>query len=147
MDEESRHPIGAVRFDGPPALVVRRADDRCAEPLDGPDFRVGRRVHHHDRCAGAGDPRGERDALCGVAGADRPDALRELLGGELTDRVVRAADLEGTDRLEHLEFQEDVRTARRDDANRHERRANRGAVHRFRGVTDGIDGDGSGQPS
>ena len=42
-------------------------------------FVVGRRVHHHDAAARARQARGQRDPLRGVAGADRPDAVGELL--------------------------------------------------------------------
>ncbi len=54
-------------------------------------------------------PGGERDALAGVSGAHRPDAVAPLVCAELSDGIVRAADLEGADRLERLELEIDIR--------------------------------------
>ena len=56
-------------------------------------------------------PRRERDALRGVAGADRPDAVGELVGRQPADGVVGAADLEGADRLQRFELEEDLGAA------------------------------------
>ena len=48
------------------------------------------------------------DALSGVAGADRPDAAGALRFGQHRDRVGRAAQFVGIDRLEIFELQADV---------------------------------------
>ena len=104
-----------VRLDRAPALVVGRLDDRRAEPLDGAQLGLGRGVHHHHAAARAGLARGERDALRGVAGADRPDAVaRAARRGSRAHGVVGAADLERADRLQRFELEEDLRAAGRD---------------------------------
>ena len=108
-----------------PALVVARAHDRRAQPLDGVHLGRRRRVHHHHRAGRADLARGQRHALRRVAGADRPDAVLQFVRRELPDRVVGAADLEGADRLQHLELQVQLANAAPGvelDAN--ERRAN-----------------------
>ena len=142
MNEMAGHPIRSVRLDGPPAFVVRRAHDGGAEAFDRANLRIGRRVHHHHRAARADFPCGEGDALSRVAGAHGPHAFAELLRRQLTDHVIRAADLERADWLKHFELQVDlglrVRRARSDVwLEPDERRADRGAVHGERGVADG----------
>ena len=91
-----------------PALVVAGAHDRRAEPFDRANLGVGRRVHHHHRARRADRARGEGHALCGVAGADGPDAVFQLFGGELAHDVVGAANLERADRLQQLELEVDL---------------------------------------
>ena len=83
-----------MRFDRLPALVVGRGHQRRAQPANRLDLRSRRGVHHHHRAGNAGVPGRERDALAGVAGADRPDAVAPLVRTELPDGVMRAADLE-----------------------------------------------------
>ena len=139
VDEVSGHPVGRVRLDRFPALVVGGADDRRAEPLDRANLRVGRGVHHHHRAARPGLARGERYALGRVAGADRPDAVAQLRRRELADDVVGAANLEGADRLQRLELQVQLepsgpRDRRQLDAN--QRRADGGVVDRAGSVAD-----------
>ena len=101
------------------------------------------RVHHHDAAPDARLARGERDPLRGVSGTDRPHAVGELLSRQAADRIVGAANLEGPDGLQSLELEEDFRPAGGDDANGHERRADRHLVHGSRGVADRVDRDGS----
>ncbi len=135
MHEVPGHAIGAVRLYGFPALVVRGADDRRAEPFDGADLRVGRRVHDHHRAARAGFARGQRDPLRGVAGAHGPDAVLQLCGRQLPHDVVRAANLERADRLQRFELQIEIRLEL------DERRANRRIVDSRRRVADRSQGD------
>ena len=54
-------------------------------------------------------PGRERDALAGVSGADRPDTITPLVRAELSNGVVRAADLERANRLKRLELEKDFR--------------------------------------
>ena len=110
MDEPAAHAIRPVLFDRAPAFIVRHLDDGGAEPLDGAQLRRGSGVHHHDAAGRAGQARGERDPLRGVSGADRPDAVRELLPAEVADGVLRSADLEGADRLERLQLEKNLGT-------------------------------------
>ena len=49
----------------------------------------------------------------GVAGADGPHAVAPLLGAELPDGVVGAANLERPDRLQCFELEEDLGPTRR----------------------------------
>ena len=91
-----------------------RLDDRGAEPLDRAQLGLGRGVHHQHAAGCAGPARGQRDALRGVAGADRPDALGQLRRRvSCAHGVLRAADLERADRLQRFELQEDLRPGRR----------------------------------
>ncbi len=96
-------------------------------------FVCGRRVHHHDRAGRAGLPRGVRDTECGVAGADRPDAVGELIGRQLADDVERAANLERADRLEHFELEVELEgpSGRAGQLHADERRADRAARRRL----------------
>ena len=81
---------------------------RGAEPFDRAELGRGSGVHHQHARRGADLARRERDALRGVAGADGPDPLRPLVGGELPHGVVGAADLERSDRLQRFELEEDL---------------------------------------
>ena len=130
------HPIRRVCFDRTPGFVICATDDRRAETFDRAHFRLGRGVHHHHRAARARLARRERHALRRVPGADRPDALLQRGGVELPNDVVRAADLERSDRLQHFELEIELRAAVR-QLHPHQRRADCGAVHRSRGVADG----------
>ena len=109
MDEMAGHPLRAVLDHGTPALVVRRLHDAGAEPFDGAELGLGCGVHHHHAARRTDLARGERDALRGVTGAHGPDALRQLLRAKLSHRVIRAADLERSDRLQRFELEIDVR--------------------------------------
>jgi hypothetical protein len=146
MDEEAVHPVRPVCFDRAPAFLVRRLDDGRAEPLDGVQLRRRGRVHDEDTARGASHPGGKRHALRGVARADGPDALRELVGRQVSNRVVGAADLERADRLERLEFQEDLEplALRIGHLQPDERRADGGVIHDSCGCADGVEGDVSG---
>ena len=89
--------------------------------------------------------RGERDALRGVAGADGPDAVFQLVRRELSDDVVGAADLERADRLQHLELQIQLaHRCARVELDAYERRPNRCRVNRPGCVTQIRQGNVSG---
>ena len=121
-----------VRLDRPPALVVGGRDDawRRARSI-ARSLVCGRGVHHHHRARHAGAARGERHALRGVAGADRPHAVAQLRPAAAADGVPGAANLERADRLQRLELQEDLRrrrSRRERQVEADERRADRGLV-------------------
>ena len=95
-----------VRFDGAPALVVGGADDRRAEPLDGADLGLGRRVHHHHRAAARRPARAANATPCAALPAltvQTPSV--SCRRRQLADGVVGAADLERADRLQDFELQ------------------------------------------
>ena len=71
---------------------------------------------------------------------------RELGGRQLTHGVVGAANLEGADRLQRLELEEDLGLAGL-GRERHERRAQRGLVDVRGGLADRVDRDVSGHRS
>jgi hypothetical protein len=50
-------------------------------------------------------------ALRGIARADRPDAVAELVARELPHGVVCASNLEGSNRLQRFELEEDLGSA------------------------------------
>ena len=83
--------------------------------------------------------RRERDALRGVAGADRPDALGELARRQLPHGVVGAADLEGADRLQRFELEVDLRVVPGAVGSANERRPHGGLVDVLRRVADGVE--------
>ena len=143
MDEVSLHAIGAMLLDRAPALVEGRLHDRRAEPLDGAQLGLGRRVHHQDAAAGADLSRRERDALRGVPGTDRPHAVCEFGRRQLAHGVVGATDLEGSDRLQRFELEKHFGLSRC-RRQRHERRAYGRLVDARGRVTNGVDGDASG---
>ena len=69
----------------------------------------GRRSVHDEHAAPRPDlPRGERHTLRRVAGADGPDPAFESLGLQLAHGVVGAANLEGADRLQRFQLEEDL---------------------------------------
>ena len=79
MHEAAAHPRRGVCFDRPPAFVVGARGTIVAPSCSMASTFVARRgVHHHDGARDAREPRGQRDALAGVAGADRPDAVAPL---------------------------------------------------------------------
>ena len=82
-------------------------------------------------------PRGERDALAGVSSTDSPYAVAPLLFDELPDRIVRATNFEGPDRLQCLELEEDLgrggKTGRRGQFQTDQRRADDQIVDTARG--------------
>jgi hypothetical protein len=85
-------------------------------------------VRHHDDCFHAEQPRGQRDGLPMVARRERDDATRALIGVELRDRVVCAAELERADALLVLALEVQRRAALRiGGARRVDRRAVRNA--------------------
>ncbi len=83
--------------------------------------------------------RGERDALRGVAGADRPDTLREDVRRQLPDQVIGAANLERSDRLQRFELQIQLgeRAVGVGEIDADERCSDRRVVHVFRGFPNG----------
>ncbi len=122
VDEVSGHPLGPVLLDGAPTFVERSLNDRGAEPFDGAQLGVWSGVHDHYAAARADLSRRERDALCGVTCADRPDTASELGGRQLADGVVGAANLERADGLQRLQLEENLWPAGLRQE-RHERRA------------------------
>ena len=66
------------------------------------DLDLRRGLRHHDDGAQPELARGERDALRVIAGAGGDDAAGALLGVEVRDAVVGAAQLEAEDRLQVL---------------------------------------------
>ena len=124
--------------------VGRRVDE---EPLHARDSACSTRICHHvaygtftmraesraiaaslvvrsvlrarRRCTGCPLRRASHATPCAMLpGARRPDAASELLGGGEAHRVPGAADLEGADRLEALELEEDLARARRASSRR-----------------------------
>ena len=90
------------------AFIGRRADhDHLRTVGLHPGALHSRRIgrHDHDREA-AQDARGAGDALGMVARGVGDDASRSLIRRECRDRVVGAADLERTDRLQALRLEE-----------------------------------------
>ena len=135
MHEMPAHAIGCVRFHRLPRFVVAHGHDRGAEPLDRLHLRLWRRVDDHHRAAGAHFARGIRDALRGVPGAHRPDALREIARRELAHDVVRAADLERSDRLQRFELQIELDARGRLGGEVNERSPDGGAIDSRLGVS------------
>ena len=127
MDEVAAHAIGAVRFDGPPAFVVGGADDRGAEPLDGADLRLRRRVHHHHRARAPTSRAANATPCAALPALTVQTPSRSSLGRQLADDVVGAANLERSDRLQQFELQVQLgnREARSPQIEADERRANR----------------------
>jgi len=110
------------------------------DPYRG-DLRLRRRIHHHHAARRACDTRRERDTLPCVSGAHGPDAVAKVSRRQLADEVLRAPYLEGANRLQRLELEEDARTrnsARRGGwhVERHERRANDRVVNSPSGSVD-----------
>ena len=125
----------AWRFDRAPAFVVRRLDDRGAEPLDG--AQLGRRARCPSPCTLHAAPalRAASATPCAALPAltvQTPPA--SCAGVSWRDGVVGAADLERADRLQRFELE--VRSpGRRAGARQlepHERRADGRVVDRRR---------------
>jgi hypothetical protein len=76
----------------------------AAAALDGQHLDLWRRRRHHDHCPAADLGRRQRDTLRMVAGRGTDHAALELVGGEMGDLVVGAAQLEGKDRLQSSRF-------------------------------------------
>jgi hypothetical protein len=93
-----------VRF----VVAVAVQNDLCAKRLDGFDFDRGRRHRHHDARANSALPRRERDPLGVIARRGRDHAARRALRWQQRDLVVRAAQLEGEDRLEVFSLEPDL---------------------------------------
>ena len=90
-------------------LVERDRDHLSAQPPDRRDLGLRSRVRKDDRAAHAELARPPGDALRHVARARGPHAVLELLRRGEQERVPRAAQLEGADRLEVLELEVDLR--------------------------------------
>jgi hypothetical protein len=90
-------------------LLERDRDHVRAEPPDRGDLRLWSRLGEHDRAVHAVLTRPPRHALGHVPGARRPDSVLELVRRGERQRVPRAAQLEGADRLEVLELEVDLR--------------------------------------
>ncbi len=108
VHEVTAHAVGPARLDRAPALVVRRPHDGGAESLDRAQLGFGSRVHHEHAGRDPQMPRRQSHTLSGIAGADRPDPLREPIGREPPHGVVGPSDLEGANRLEGLQLEEDL---------------------------------------
>ena len=143
VDEDAFHPVRAMRLDRLPALVVTGLDEPGAEPFDSGQF--GRRggVHHQDGAVRAQRARGQGDPLRRVARADRPDALRQIGGRQLSQGVVGSSNLERPDRLQGFELQVQLRIraqagilGRREP---HQRRAGDDRVHCVGCCPDGLE--------
>ena len=67
------------------------------------DLCFGRRLNRDDRTRYTRLPRGVRDALPGVAGADGPNADRTLSGLEAGDRIGGATQFKRVDGLQILD--------------------------------------------
>ena len=66
---------------------------------------LGRGVHDEHAAVRARAPGGQGNALRGIAGADGPDAPREVRRRQQADGVARAPDLERSNRLKRLELE------------------------------------------
>jgi hypothetical protein len=147
VHEYPAHAIRTVCLDRPPALLVGCLDDGGAELFDCAELRLRGRVHDHYRAGGSGESGGESDALRRVAGAHGPDALRQLRGIQMMDGILRAPNLEGSDRLQRFEFQKDLGSGLRAPwkFEPYQRRANRHLVHGVGRFANGVEGDASGR--
>ena len=131
MDE--RHPVllherVAVRLRV--AITVADEHDLGAHVAHGVHLDLRRRLRHDDDGPQPELSRGIGDALRVIAGAGRDDAARALLGGEMRDAVVRAAQLEAEDRLLILALEQHVvAEPPRQTSRRFERRFARHVVH------------------
>ncbi len=126
------------------AGVAVVGDDLAAQAPRVVDFRARCVGRHHDRGVDSEQPAGHRHALGVVAGRERDDASRCLVGRQLAHQVVRAAYLERTDRLQILGL--DQHRAARDAIElvvAEERGANRDAVESCGRRLDGADFDHS----
>src|SRR5579884_350393 len=124
-------------LEGSPEIIERSFDNVCAEPPNSFLFGFGRRVDDNHGAARTAFVRGQRDALCGVARAGRPYALRALRIAELSYRVVRAAYFKRADRLQVFEF-EINRIGGMRRVERNERRSKRCLVNVLRGIANSV---------
>ncbi len=86
--------------------AVAEEDDLAAEAAHGVDLDRGGRGGHDDDGADAHAGGREGHALGMVAGRGADDAALPLLGREMRHAIVRAADLEGEDRLQVLALEQ-----------------------------------------
>src|SRR6478672_159095 len=107
MDEASACSGAAESGQRLPPLGVRHLGYAPAEPLDRLDLRARRGIGHHYLTGHAEGARAPRDALGHVARARRVDTGAQVVSAQFRDRVPRAAQLEGADRLKVLEFEID----------------------------------------
>ena len=108
MDEETLQPVEAVGQDDLPPLIEGQLDVLGAETLDRLELRLGRVVRHDDATGNAELVRGVCQTLGHVPGACGVHTLGKHLGARQPHGIRRAADLEGSDRLEVLELQVDL---------------------------------------
>src|SRR5687768_4496491 len=142
MDERAGHAFGPVLLDRAPALLVGTLDDGGAEPFDGPEFRLRRRVHDHDAARRAGGARRQGHTLRGVARAHRPDTSGQLRRGEVADRVVGAANLERTDRLQRFQLEKDLGPgAQAGDVEAYQWRPHGNVINNGSGIPDRLQGN------
>src|SRR5262245_37878184 len=90
-------------------LVERDRDHVGTQAPDRRDLGLGSRVRKDHGAVHPEPLRPPRDALRHVSGARGPHAVLELFGRGEQERVARAAQLEGADRLEVLELEVDLR--------------------------------------
>ena len=113
-----------------------REHDLAAPFLDPSDFHRRRRLRHHDDSAHAELLSRERDRLAVVAAGVGDDASPTTGFGQPANGIIGAAQLEGADRLEVLEFQPGA-----ERVHALEGRADGDAAQRHRGFPDGLGGD------
>jgi hypothetical protein len=109
------------------------------------DLHPGRRLGHHDHGTEAELARGERQCLAVVAARGRDHALRAASSHQPGKRMVGAADLEGTDRLEQFALERHGHAHPSGEIGRiPQRRAQRDAIQHAGGASDGVQGNGRG---
>jgi hypothetical protein len=108
VDEGGVHARKGAGFESPPPIGERHQDGTAAEPLHGADLG-GRRGFGRDD--GSGDAQTAR-AICHslrhIAGRRGEQAALQALARRPRDHVGRAADFERADRLQILQFQEQI---------------------------------------
>ena len=108
MEEEPVNTFQTGLLERLPPLVERLLDDVGAEPLHRRDLRLGRVVRNDHRARHPELLRRPGHALAHVPGARRDQSGAHQLGVGPARRVVGAAQLEGPDRLDGLELEEDL---------------------------------------
>ncbi len=114
--------LGQPAADGFAVFGIAVVEDHLAAvAARGLDLDRRRVLGHHDHRAHAQQPRRQRDRLRMIARREGDDTGLALLGCELRQRVVRAAELEGAHALEVLALEEQlgagqrIRRGRRED--------------------------------
>ena len=109
VDEDITMPFGKARRMGAGGVeAVAEQDDLAAKATHGIDLDGGRRGRHDHHGADTQPRSGEGDTLGVIAGRGADDAAGALLGGEVGDAVMGAANLEGKDRLHVLALDQHI---------------------------------------